>query len=109
MCNCYSAQCEKCDKMLPMHLGDFDTGEDEIQVFCDAHIPEEDVRVFVMTEDESDLGDKFPQGYRIGIRALTENARQCADKNHPNLCNFAVEIEYIENIFMLKPTNDDWR
>jgi hypothetical protein len=38
------------------------------------------VRVFRLKEKEMDL----PKGYRIGIRALSMNARNNRDSNHPN-------------------------
>lgn len=82
MCNCYDAKCKECDTRLPIHLGDWNTEEDEIEVFCNEHIPYVNARIFTLKEDEYNL----KKGYRIAIRPLTMNARNNRDLNHPNTC-----------------------
>ena len=42
MCDCYSAQCEACDEMLPVHIGDFIVPRETVQVRCDKHRPPAD-------------------------------------------------------------------
>jgi hypothetical protein len=81
MCNCYDHQCKECDTYIPIHLEDYDTDPDEIEVFCHRHIPESNVRIFKLTHKE----DGLPKGFRIGIRSLTENAKKHEGGNHPNL------------------------
>ena len=41
MCDIYTARCAICGSPVPMHLGDFLTGRDEISVFCPKHSLEE--------------------------------------------------------------------
>jgi len=86
MCDCYAAKCDHdgCTETLPVHLEDFDTGRDEISVYCAAHLPRTNVRVFTLTDDE-DAECGYPKGWRMGIRYLTDNARERADGNEPNL------------------------
>ena len=50
MCDCYHAPCKVCGTMLPVHLGDFNTDREEIEVFCEDHLPEYNVRVFTLKE-----------------------------------------------------------
>ena len=90
MCDCYDHTCKLCDVDIPMHLGDFETGSDEIDVFCKYHIPTENVRVYTLTDSNE---GSFPVGYRIGIRDLTENARARKDENHPNLDAYWTVVE----------------
>ena len=84
MCDCYGEKCHKtgCIATLPVHLGDYDTGREEIEVFCKSHIPKEDCRVFTLTENHS---RHFKKGWKMAIRALTDNARMNKNKNYPNL------------------------
>jgi hypothetical protein len=70
-----------------MHLMDWATKHDEIEVFCKGHIPKTDVRVFTVIK----CGPGLKRGYRVGVRALTENAKQHKNGNHPNCYNFEWE------------------
>jgi hypothetical protein len=92
MCDICSLKCACCDVYLPVHLGDFDTERDEVMVFCKDHIPDHDVRVFTLLED--DLYEEtepalilYPKGWKMGIRYLTENAEKNKDMNFPNTYN----------------------
>ena len=85
MCDCYSHQCKECDVYIPMHLSDFLTGRDEIEVFCKKHIPENVKDGIVwkcFKEDGVDLFDEY-EG-EIFVRPLTENARQNCSGNMYN-------------------------
>jgi len=68
-----------CGKGLPIHLRDWDTKRNEIDVFCSDHIPDTRVRVFTIQDDRN-----IPDGTKIGIRYLTDNAWEQADGNYPN-------------------------
>jgi hypothetical protein len=73
-----------------MHLGDYATKRTEVECFCAEHLPDKDVRVFTLTKDDlTDWGDlqrvRFNKGWIMGIRYLTENARNNADGNYPNV------------------------
>ena len=61
-----------------MHLGDYKTKRNEIEVFCTEHIPSTNVRVFTLVAETS---QGFTKGYSIGVRYLTDNARQNARQN----------------------------
>jgi hypothetical protein len=92
MCNIVNSPCIICDKNLPLHLGDYDTNPEEVECFCSEHIPDNDVSVFVLTEDDV-YEDRpyiqrtiiFKKGWVMGIRYLTDNARTHKDKNYPNV------------------------
>ena len=88
MCDICSLKCVHCDVRLPVHLGDYDTDRDEILVFCKDHLPEYDVRIYTLVEDEvTEYGNlEFPKGWKMGIRTLTYNAEQNKDVNYPNTC-----------------------
>ena len=93
MCDCYTAKCNygdltsdspvgSCTARVEMHLADFDTRRNEVQVYCEEHTPEKE-----------DRKDGILWAYRDGekqkwrhtfVRALTENARKNAEGNHPN-------------------------
>jgi hypothetical protein len=87
MCDCYNHKCKECNIKLPIHLGDFSTGSDEIEVFCKDHIPEHNVRVFTITENYCGEENEFPIGWKMGIRSLTENAIHNENMNYPNLAS----------------------
>lgn len=96
MCDCYNHPCKVCGLKLPIHLSDFDTERDEIEVFCDRHIPPKNVNVtiYICTKEtyssDAENGEYWPKGYRMGIKSLTENAKNNRIGNHPNESNFAV-------------------
>jgi len=106
MCDCYDEKCHEngCKEILPVHLGDYETDRNEIIVYCRDHLPLTDCRIFTLTEDEINkeykyyysedgvlgrtfIGEtlEFPKGWKMGIRSLTNNARENKDKNHPNI------------------------
>lgn len=41
MCDCYEAKCEKCERLIPVHIEDFCTPRDNVKVFCQHHIPKD--------------------------------------------------------------------
>jgi hypothetical protein len=90
MCDCYDAKCHSkgCGEMLPVHLGDYNTKRDEIEVFCKQHLPIAGCRIFTITQSITYGGEKkkvLKKGWKMGIRYLTDNAKKNAVVNHPNL------------------------
>lgn len=88
MCDIYFAPCKVCGRIIPMHLGDYETERNEVDVFCSEHIPLNDVTVWNCKElwfSEKKL-EYFICGnpIRIGIRYLTGNAVDNKDMNNPN-------------------------
>lgn len=82
MCDCYSHKCQApdCNVHLEMHLNDYDTDRDEIEIYCEAHLPEnmdDGVLWDVQLEDKSHT--------KFFVRSLTENARNNSEGNHPNI------------------------
>jgi len=73
MCDIYFHRCEdkNCANEIEMHLEDFETDHDEIQVFCGSHIPE--------NKTDGVLWRYHPHSQkshsRMFVRCLTENAR----------------------------------
>ena len=81
MCDCYEHVCDYagCEVGIPMHLGDFDTGRNEIKAYCAKHIEEAD------GGDLWEWRDSEAENWRLAlIVPLTDMARQCAASNHPN-------------------------
>lgn len=85
MCDCYMHPCDHpgCEDKIPMHLADFDTGSDEIQVFCERHIPAGAV-VYEYSDDEVAMIEDAKNWCKCAIVPLTDNAKANADGNHPN-------------------------
>jgi len=82
MCDCYVHGCKVCGKGIEMHLADFSTARDEIEVYCRKHIP-------ARRDDRKDgvvwkWRDRAHR-YAIFVRALTPNAKQMWDGNMPNV------------------------
>lgn len=53
MCDCYHARCKVCGRYLPVHLGDYNTKRNEIEVFCQEHLPNTDIKIFTLSEASS--------------------------------------------------------
>jgi hypothetical protein len=74
MCNILLMPCKVCGRNIDMHLADYDTDPEEIEIYCGKHLPE-------------DRRDGILWGYRkkrVFVRALTKNAYTHAGGNHPN-------------------------
>jgi hypothetical protein len=104
MCDILDKPCKTCGTLLPVHLGDYETAPEEVECYCEKHLPEKDCRIFTLIEDSIEKeytythpeeggpatrelkGERieFPKGWKMGIRALTDNAREYKDYNHPN-------------------------
>lgn len=86
MCDVYFTMCKMCGTGLPVHLGDYSTDRDEVEVFCSEHLPNHDVRIFTLIEDDiEDNSIIYPKGFTMGIRYLTDNAKYHKNINHPNI------------------------
>jgi hypothetical protein len=118
MCDIFNAKCKVCGKKISIHLGDYLTGRNEIEVFCPDHLPKENVVLFHFEnrgkaekrlKKEKKYLDKFLlaeaksnirefAGRAVGIRPLTENARKyTADENynHPNVIGICYRKEVV--------------
>jgi len=98
MCETYDHKCMKCKKTFPIHLGAFKTEPEEIEVYCEKHLPEKDVTVYerCIRFDIADDGCTLINPELIGtfgIRYLTANARKRKDINHPN-ADWLGQVEY---------------
>ncbi len=82
--------------IIPMHLGDYLTGRDEIEVYCSDHIPKfgkwvtiweiGDAEDWIKKEHEKYyLEEKHFVGKRVAVKSLTKNAWRHRRKNYPNL------------------------
>ncbi len=89
MCEIYTTECSLCKKLIEMHLGDYETKQHEVEVFCNEHIPLVNVVVWkgkdcwhsMKLHEQLMIGNPIT----VGVRSLTENARKNKDMNHPNL------------------------
>ena len=87
MCDCYEHKCQECSEYVPIHLANFGTGRNEIEVYCDKHIPVDtsDGVVWRWGDYAGDYSKAPSKTRRVFIRALTENAKAyAADGNEPN-------------------------
>ncbi len=82
MCDIYSHCCDykSCANEIEMHLEDFATDQDEIQVFCGSHIPK--------NKTDGVLWRYRPCSQkshgRMFVRCLTNNARNHWEGNYYN-------------------------
>lgn len=83
MCDCYEHKCAECDEVLDMHLEDYSTDRDEIEVFCDKHIPE-NLDDGILWEWSDEVIEEPKEWRKIFVRCLTKNARCHSTGNHPN-------------------------
>jgi len=75
-------KCKKCEVEIDMHLADFSTGPEEVDVYCEKHIPE-DISEGVVWE----YGDQDPSEAKVFIKSKTKNAKENWEGNHPNFLN----------------------
>ena len=75
MCDIYDHECNKkdCTDKFDMHLEDFATGRDEIEVFCEFHIPKDKSSGVLWRYRDCDQKN----WNKMFVKCLTENA-----KNH---------------------------
>lgn len=91
MCDIYEAPCKECGALIEMHLEGYTTAHNELDVFCYNHIPKEKVVIWKCRLNQSSRQRKawamFPahKEFRIGVRALTDNAKEHKHGNSPNL------------------------
>lgn len=78
MCDCYNHKCDApgCKVFVPMHLEDYSTQQDEIFVFCEAHMNH--VKAYEYFDDEDNTWKK------CYVIAITENALNHSEGNTPN-------------------------
>lgn len=80
MCDIYYHRCNErgCETSIDMHLEDFSTERDEIEVFCEKHIPKDlSGGILFLMDDEDAKGPVF-------VRSLTANAARHSLGNLPN-------------------------
>jgi hypothetical protein len=85
VCDCYTDHCKVCKEPIEMHLADFSTGQDEIGVYCERHIPQGRKNGLVWLYGDGRMDKK------MFVRWLTDNARANAYGNHPNYTEAEVE------------------
>jgi len=79
MCDCYDEPCKVCGKLIPFHLGDYDTPRLEIAVICGkCQIPDRSFmeKNYCVWEDDG-LGN-------IKVFSLTKRAWENHEMNCPN-------------------------
>ena len=94
MCDCYTDKCKECGDEIEMHLEDFDTGRDEVEVYCSAHFPADtrDGVIWVCGDRKGGEDRRM-----VFVRALTDNASEHMSGNHPN-CAFTKVFEVPEGL-----------
>lgn len=94
MCDCYMAKCAGCGRGVPMHLGDFDTGRDEVDVFCCRCKGKVPFGVVKMVWSQP-YGPNNNQAWKIRrghitVVSKTLNALSHALDNYPNLFSWEI-------------------
>ena len=88
MCDCYAHTCnhKNCTTKIPIHLGDYETGREEIAVFCGSHIPKDRIygALFKWRHGKSST--------RVFIEYLSLNAKQHWEGNHVNDDRELIEV-----------------
>ena len=86
MCDIFYPECraEGCAVRASIHLADFLTKRDEVEIYCWNHIPE-DISDGVLYDVDDEVVGELP-GYKgkLFIRALTDNAKNRWLGNHYN-------------------------
>ena len=94
MCDCYFHKCSICGEGIPVHIKDFDYPRTDVEVFCEQHIPEENVTIFENLGDD-DLAE-YPfekKGWRCAIRLQDGIIEPSAVGVYPNVgCKHRVTI-----------------
>jgi hypothetical protein len=91
MCDCFWPECAApgCEETIPVHIGDYRFPREDVEAWCEKHIPDEpgvEVSVMVDGEDDEDRAD-YPKGTKFGLRLKRgELHPKCEDVNI-NLCN----------------------
>ena len=110
MCDCYTAKCAKCGRDIPMHLGDFETKRDEIEVYCIRCFSDElkgtrsviwfNNKLEQLQECFSNAEWKRVWDATIGeedyviVKSLTDNAWEHKFENHPNYaCGIPIPVK----------------
>lgn len=87
MCDIYMAKCKKCNAQIDMHLGDYNTGRDEVEVFCEKHLP--DNRDYgVLWRYRENRRNRWKKVY---VQALTDTADANRNGNHPNSTELEID------------------
>lgn len=79
MCDIYEAECPGCKKKIEMHLADYATGRDEVQVYCLECADKREVPVH-----SSNVLWRCDNGRLVLVVSLTPNAATSKHGNHPN-------------------------
>lgn len=99
MCDCYSEPCKCCGEVVPLHLGDYETGRFEIFVVCEKCLENPYLGEIpfpsVLWKYDSEEGKK-----EMLIVSVTKNAWENREKNHPNVYKSEKVREY-KNKFAL--------
>jgi hypothetical protein len=77
MCDCYEHRCDAkgCNELIPIHIGDFCTDRDNLEVLCPRHITHNfekyNGRIWKWKKEEpaeEGINNQIPKGYLCGIR-----------------------------------------
>ena len=71
MCDCFNPQCHLCDERMPLHIADFCTPWENVEVYCTHHVGKtEDFPGAVWKWGHGNAIDGFRKGDRMGILIL---------------------------------------
>lgn len=75
MCDCYTTKCafKGCRIELPVHISDFCMPRKHVKVYCQRHLPEENVAIFT-AQSTRRIG--VPKGWKMGVWLLQEPPKE---------------------------------
>ena len=95
MCDCYDHKCAhpQCTQLMPIHIGDFCTPRENLEVVCTRHLPKDfDGAIWRWYRPGEFSGEDLPRGFKMGIRILDKSQvrewgqgwEHYKDQIHPN-------------------------
>lgn len=71
MCDCYYEGCKVCGRSIPVHITDFITPRENVEVFCGRHLPRgRGLRLFLHRVTAYDSESRLRKDARIGFRVI---------------------------------------
>lgn len=83
MCDCYEQKCEQCNEIIPVHIADFCTPRENLQVFCEKHLPDHDCFIHTVIEPKHDREFDYKKGARFGFRIIDKTRFNYGDDYEP--------------------------
>ena len=94
MCDCFNPRCHLCETRLSLHIADFCTGRENVEVYCSQHVGKTHQFPGSVWRWEH-AEDGFRKGERMGILIL--NTEGLADEYLEGICPNTCEGDCIKH------------